>query len=121
MGGFSLTTQSLSSTPGWPRTSQLRVRTSSLWRRWSPLLENSRTSSSRRRSWLRTCNPDPNFLFRLRQCCTISIPTNFVTLSQENLTEAVILFYHENYKRFKEQRVDTIFEKRTRDSSSTVH
>merc|ERR1711972_1101298 len=59
-----------------PRTSQLRVRTSSLWRRWSPHLENSRTSSSRRRSWLRTCNPDPNFLFKLRQCCTISIPTN---------------------------------------------
>merc|ERR1712198_543965 len=51
--GFSLTILSLSSTPGWPRTSLLRVRTSSPWRRWSPLLENSRTSSSRRRNWLR--------------------------------------------------------------------
>merc|ERR1712227_1194738 len=49
------TTPSLSSTLGLPRTSLLRVRTSSLWRRWSPPLENSRISSSRRRSWLRTC------------------------------------------------------------------
>merc|ERR1711982_104079 len=31
------------------------ARTSSPWRRWSPPLENSRISSSRRRSWLRTC------------------------------------------------------------------
>merc|ERR1711982_200646 len=38
-----------------PRTSLLRVRTSSPWRRWSPPLESSRTSSSRRRSWWRTC------------------------------------------------------------------
>merc|ERR1712178_651182 len=51
--GFSLTTLSLNSTPGWPRTSLLRVRTSSPWKRWSPLSENSRTSSSRRRNWLR--------------------------------------------------------------------
>merc|ERR1711862_779040 len=53
--GFSSTTQSLNSTPGLPRTSLLRARTSSPWRRWSPPLESSRTSSSRRRSWWRTC------------------------------------------------------------------
>merc|ERR1711982_204479 len=39
-----------------PRTSLLRARTSSPWRRWSPPLESSRTSSSRRKNWWRTCN-----------------------------------------------------------------
>merc|ERR1712076_166907 len=38
----------------------LRVRTSSLWRRWNPPLESSRTSSRRRRSWLRVCNLRPS-------------------------------------------------------------
>merc|ERR1712080_766034 len=42
-------------TPGWPRTSHPRVRTSSLWRRWSPLWESLRTSSRRRRSWWMGC------------------------------------------------------------------
>merc|ERR1712154_447337 len=55
--GFFWTTPSLSSTPGWPRISLRRVRTSSPWRRWSPPWASSRTSSSRRRSWLRTCKP----------------------------------------------------------------
>merc|ERR1711982_125836 len=53
--GFSLTTPSLNSTPGSPRTSLLRARTSSPWRRWSLPLESSRTSSSRRRSWSKIC------------------------------------------------------------------
>merc|ERR1712107_130811 len=47
----------------WPRTSLLRVKTSSPWRRWSPLLENSRTSSSRRRSWLRICKHSDSILY----------------------------------------------------------
>merc|ERR1711978_64287 len=34
----------------------LKVRTSSPWRRWNPPLESSRTSSRRRRSWLRVSN-----------------------------------------------------------------
>merc|ERR1712060_578173 len=58
--GPCLTTPSLSLTPGLPRTSPLRVRTSSLWRRWNPPLESSRTSSRRRRSWLRVCNLRPS-------------------------------------------------------------
>merc|ERR1712203_1047283 len=52
--GSCWTTPSPSSTPGWPRTSPRRARTSSLWRRWSPPWASSRTSSSRRRNWLRT-------------------------------------------------------------------
>merc|ERR1712077_17110 len=43
-----------------PRTSPLRARTSSLWRRWNPPLESSRTSSRRRRSWSRVCNLRPS-------------------------------------------------------------
>merc|ERR1712154_531344 len=57
-GGPFLTTLLPSSTPGWPRTSLPRVRTSSPWRRWSPPWASSRTSSSRRRSLWRTCNPE---------------------------------------------------------------
>merc|ERR1712112_772139 len=33
----------------------LRASSSSPWRRWSPPLESSRTSSRRRKSWWRTC------------------------------------------------------------------
>merc|ERR1711902_60632 len=42
-----------------------RERTSSPWRRWSPPWESSRTSSSRRRSWWRTCRKTIhlNFVF----------------------------------------------------------
>merc|ERR1712244_28447 len=69
-----------SSTPGWPRTSPPRVRTSSPWRRWSPPWASSRTSSSRRRSLWRTCNPEScqnsykisNYKTK-PECCTIYI------------------------------------------------
>merc|ERR1711915_549142 len=53
--GSTWATQSQSSTPGSQRTNLQRVRTSSPWRRWNPPLENSRTSSSKRRSWLKDC------------------------------------------------------------------
>merc|ERR1712203_1248279 len=53
---FCWTTRSPSSTPGWRRTRLPRVRTSSLWRRWSPPWASSRTSSRQRRSWWKACN-----------------------------------------------------------------
>merc|ERR1711872_250441 len=62
-----LTTLSLNSTPGWQRTSHPRERTSSLLRRWSPLLESSRTSSRRRRSWLKDCKKISGNRFRPTQ------------------------------------------------------
>merc|ERR1712032_1579868 len=78
--GPSWTTPSLSSTPGWPRTSLLRVRTSSPWRRWSPPWVSSRTSSSRRRSLWRTCKPQKcQNSYKISnqktkpECCTINI------------------------------------------------
>merc|ERR1712061_676972 len=48
-------TLSMTLTPGLPRTTDPRANSSSLWRRWSPPLEISRTSSRRKRSWWTTC------------------------------------------------------------------
>merc|ERR1711976_548308 len=39
----------VNSMTGWPRTRQLRERTSSLWRKWSQLSVNSRIYSKKRR------------------------------------------------------------------------
>merc|ERR1712086_686743 len=48
--GNCLITQSQNSTPGWLQTAVQKVKQTSLWKRWSPLWENSKTSSKRRRS-----------------------------------------------------------------------
>merc|ERR1712117_114663 len=94
------TTLSLSSTPGLPRTSLLRVRTSSLWRRWSPPLESSRTSSSRRRSWLRVCNESNNLFYSFSKDIFVA-PVYFTLLIlsssiwlKKNNSEAVIIKIH---------------------------
>merc|ERR1712086_1199831 len=53
--GNCLITQSQNSTPGWQQIVEQKVNKTSLWKRWSPLLENSKTSSKRRRSLSKTC------------------------------------------------------------------
>merc|ERR1719362_262132 len=53
--GNCLITQSQNSTPGWLQIVEQKVNKTSLWKRWSPLLENSKTSSKRRRSLWKTC------------------------------------------------------------------
>merc|ERR1712195_57879 len=53
--GNCLITQSQNSTPGWLQTVEQKVKQTSLWKRWSPPLENSKTSSKRRRSLSKTC------------------------------------------------------------------
>merc|ERR1712021_109837 len=48
--GSCLITQSQNSIHGWLKTVVQKVNKTSLWKRWNPLWENSRTSSKRRRS-----------------------------------------------------------------------
>merc|ERR1739838_670612 len=48
--GNCLITQSQNSTPGWLQIVEQKANKTSLWKRWSPLWENSKTSSKRRRS-----------------------------------------------------------------------
>merc|ERR1711928_89358 len=64
-----------------PRTSPPRERTSSLWRRWSPLLESSRTSSRRRRSSLRTCK---SLSHHLVPAVSFKTDNRYVALFQTN-------------------------------------
>merc|ERR1712210_99703 len=47
----------------------IEKRTSSLWKRWSPPLESSRTSSRRRRSWSKTCKHSQPEQRRVMMCC----------------------------------------------------
>merc|ERR1712051_1172833 len=53
--GNCLITQSQNSTPGWLQIVEQKVNKTSLWKRWSLLLENSKTSSKRRRSLWKIC------------------------------------------------------------------
>merc|ERR1719436_1424823 len=53
--GSSLTTPSQNSTPGSQKTNLQRVRTNSPLRKWNPLSESSRTSSSRRKNLSKAC------------------------------------------------------------------
>merc|ERR1719362_2570294 len=48
--GNCLITQSQNSTPGWLQIVEQKANKTSLWKRWSPLLENLKTSSKRKRS-----------------------------------------------------------------------
>merc|ERR1712203_596317 len=48
-------TQSQNSTPGWLQTVVQKVNKTSLWKKWSPLLENSKICSKRRRGLSKTC------------------------------------------------------------------
>merc|ERR1711935_289075 len=48
--GNCLITLSQNSTLGWLQIVEQKVNKTSLWKRWSPLWENSKTSSRRRRS-----------------------------------------------------------------------
>merc|ERR1712080_331511 len=65
-GGLSWITLSQNSMPGSLRIKQARVRTSSLWRRWNLPSENLRTSSRRKRNWLKTCKTTFSFHFRFQ-------------------------------------------------------
>merc|ERR1712228_638290 len=53
--GNCLITQSQNSTPGWLQTVVQKVNKTSLWKKWSPLLENSKICSKRRRGLSKTC------------------------------------------------------------------
>merc|ERR1711915_1113327 len=53
--GFCLTTPSLNLTPGLPRISRLKEKTSFHWRKWSQLLESLKTFLSKRKSLLKAC------------------------------------------------------------------
>merc|ERR1711935_84983 len=53
--GNCLITQSQNSIHGWLKTVVQKVNRTFLWKRWSPLWENSKTSSKRRRSWWKIC------------------------------------------------------------------
>merc|ERR1712037_717123 len=59
--GHCLITQSQNSTLGLLQTVVQKVNKTSLWKRWSPLLENSKISLKRRRSLLKTCK----FIFQI--------------------------------------------------------
>merc|ERR1719362_2535312 len=59
--GHCLITQSQNSTLGLLQTVVQKVNKTSLWKRWSPLLENSKISLKRRRSLSKTCK----FIFQI--------------------------------------------------------